>query len=230
MSKKSASSAGKRASKRSPPRTGRPPGQSSEETRRRILASARDCFVRLGFERATNKHIAFAAGITAAGLYRHFESKAEIYAAVVHESSASQVLRLQKTIKAAPTVSAAFGSILRGLGDETQSADAKFLSGVPTEMQRHPEVAQRMRANPGEIDTILRKLVERGVQTGELSPDKREQTVGLMIASFMGVSAYINALGRAEGEKAVAGLLDLLAGRLFSAPPARAADAATRPR
>ena len=216
MTKKAPRSAGKRAIKRTPLRTGRPRGQLSDDTRRRILAAAGECFARLGFERATNQLIAAAAGITAAALYRYFASKSEIYAAVVHESSLVQAARLRETLQSATTVKAALRAILRGLGEESQTAHARFLSGLPTEMQRHPEIAEHMIENPGELEEILRNLVATGVQTTEIPRDKAEATIALMIASFIGISSYINAVGRDQGELAVAGLLDLLDGRLFS--------------
>jgi AcrR family transcriptional regulator len=171
--------------------------------------------VRLGFERATNKDIATAAGITAAALYRYFDAKSEIYAAVVDESSAQQVSRVGPLVEAAPTVRAGFAAVLRTLGDDSQNVHSRFLSAVPTEMQRHPEIAKHMIANPGELYAIIRRLVESGVRSGEVAPDKVERTVAFMIASFIGISSYINTLGRKQGEIAVAGLLDLLDGRLF---------------
>lgn len=53
------------------------------ETHRKILPAAMEEFLEKGFEKATMRGIAEAAGITAAGLYRHFEDKEAMFAALV---------------------------------------------------------------------------------------------------------------------------------------------------
>jgi AcrR family transcriptional regulator len=53
------------------------------ERRKRIIAAAREVFMEQGFSGARTKEIAERAGVTEAFLYRHFESKDEMYAAAV---------------------------------------------------------------------------------------------------------------------------------------------------
>jgi AcrR family transcriptional regulator len=55
-------------------------------TRRRILEAARDCFSRAGFEAATTRDIAAAAGIAAGTLFNYFPAKEAIAMALVAES------------------------------------------------------------------------------------------------------------------------------------------------
>jgi AcrR family transcriptional regulator len=217
MAKTAGPPAGKRPKKQSPARVGRPPGKLSELTRKNILTAARDCFAQMGFERATNRDIAAAAGVTAAALYRYFDSKAALYAAAVRDNLAGQVPRLRRAVESAPSVRAAFGALLRTAVDERQLATSRFLSGVPMEMQRHPEVARCMLADPGEVYAVVRTAVENGVRNGEIPREKMERAVALVIASLMGISSYTNTLGARQGEQAVAGLLDLLDGQLFVA-------------
>lgn len=52
-------------------------------TREKILAAAKDEFLDKGFEKASIRAIAKNAGVTSAALYRHFESKHDIFAALV---------------------------------------------------------------------------------------------------------------------------------------------------
>lgn len=52
-------------------------------THQKILPAAMAEFLEKGFERATMRDIAAAAGITAAGLYRHFADKEAMFAALV---------------------------------------------------------------------------------------------------------------------------------------------------
>jgi AcrR family transcriptional regulator len=199
---------------------GRPPGQLGEDTRRAILDAAREAFVRLGFERATNSDIAAAANVTAAAMYRHFASKADLYAAVVHEALADITPRLRSAVASQPSVRAAFRAVIGQLDslNEQRRGTARLLSSLPTEMQRHPQIAQRMLADPGQIYTIITELVEAGVNKGEIAREKAQRVISVMIATFMGVSAYSNALGPGLATHAIAGFVDLLDHELFRPP------------
>ena len=53
------------------------------ETHERIIPAAMKIFLEKGFEKATMREIAEEAGITAAGLYRHFVDKEAMFAALV---------------------------------------------------------------------------------------------------------------------------------------------------
>ncbi len=57
--------------------------QKKAESRRRILESARDVFFRDGFMRANLDEMAEKAGVAKGTLYRYFESKADLYVAVL---------------------------------------------------------------------------------------------------------------------------------------------------
>ena len=56
------------------------------ETRRRILKAARDRFAKVGFEAATTREIAAAAGIAVGTLFNYFPSKEAIVMAMVAEA------------------------------------------------------------------------------------------------------------------------------------------------
>jgi AcrR family transcriptional regulator len=55
-------------------------------TRRRILEAARECFTRSGFDAATTREIAAAAGIAAGTLFNYFPSKEAMAMAMVAEA------------------------------------------------------------------------------------------------------------------------------------------------
>ena len=63
-----------------PRRLGRPPDTSSEETRRRILESARLCFAANGYEATSNRQLADSAGLTTGAIYHYFGSKRDLFA------------------------------------------------------------------------------------------------------------------------------------------------------
>jgi AcrR family transcriptional regulator len=60
--------------------------QKKAESRRRILDAARDVFFRDGFMRANLDEMAEKAGVAKGTLYRYFESKADLYVAVLADN------------------------------------------------------------------------------------------------------------------------------------------------
>lgn len=57
---------------------------SGDERREQILRAAVDLFSRKGFKGTTTKEIANASGVSEAMVFRHFASKDELYAAILH--------------------------------------------------------------------------------------------------------------------------------------------------
>ena len=57
--------------------------EKKAESRRRILESAREVFFRDGFMKANLDEVAEKAGVAKGTLYRYFESKADLYVAVL---------------------------------------------------------------------------------------------------------------------------------------------------
>ena len=77
---------------------GRPPASIGAETKGRILKAARSCFAAYGYSSASNKQIADEAGLTAAAIYNHFESKSQLFAAAVERAIASGAANLCLTV------------------------------------------------------------------------------------------------------------------------------------
>jgi AcrR family transcriptional regulator len=68
----------------------------SEQTRREILAAARDAFGRLGYDAASVGLIAEAARVTTGALYHHFADKPALFAAVAEEIEAELAAELMR--------------------------------------------------------------------------------------------------------------------------------------
>jgi AcrR family transcriptional regulator len=198
-------------------RIGRPPNHLGDETRQRILLAAREFFTRVGFERATNKEIAAHADVTAGALYRYFDSKGELWGAVLNAANAEIVPRMRRAVETQTSVRATLRALITaftGTNDSERIA-TRFLSTVPDEMQRHPELKRRVLRDPGEVFVIVNRVVEIAIERGEVAPDKAQLVVSLAIAMMMGLSAYANTLGATYGEYAANAFIELLEGRLF---------------
>lgn len=72
--------------------------QTKFQTRQRILDAARGLFARGGFEAATTRAIADAAGIAAGTLFNYFASKEAVLAALAADAAAAAVGQFEKGV------------------------------------------------------------------------------------------------------------------------------------
>jgi AcrR family transcriptional regulator len=187
-------------------RAGRPAAGESLETRERILRAALRSFASGGYGRTGNKQIAEVAGITSPALYHYFDSKAELYAAV-HDHGLETVLRAYREalarhescldqLCAVVEASIALNSEHPGL--------AEFLAVAPLELQRHPELAARLRVSGEDVRAVFQQLLERGVARGELARALPVDTVvDLLTATSFGLHCFYGPLEKPEQHRAV---------------------------
>ncbi|MGI9591497.1 MAG: TetR/AcrR family transcriptional regulator [Myxococcota bacterium] len=72
--------------------------EKKAESRKRILESAREVFFRDGFMQANLDEVAEKAGVAKGTLYRYFESKAELYVAVLALNGAIFLDKMRATL------------------------------------------------------------------------------------------------------------------------------------
>lgn len=214
-----------RRDKRGP---GRPPGNTSDATRANILRAARICFARRGFGVATNRDIAERAGVTAAAIYQYFDSKVTLYVAAAREAGAEVAADMRAGAAEGASVSDALSGIVRRLLalHEKDPSRGAFLAALPSELQRHPEIARQLRSGPKELDDIMAAVVARGVASGEIDAADADGVADMFIACMMGLSQHAALHGRSRpGAQAFAALLegDLFA-RVRSTPKKAAAS------
>jgi AcrR family transcriptional regulator len=210
----------------SPPplrRPGRPKGATSDATRARILSAARVCFARKGYVGTTNADIATVAGVTAAALYQYFDSKTDLYMAVVEGAQAELVPRYREAIAGAKSAREALRALLYASdalhrGDPSLSA---FLSAVPVELKRHEEIAAAMAAQPSEVLSIVVQIVEDGVRSGEVPAEREADVVAMFVACTMGLSLYGASIDDAALPGAIDAFVALIDGTLLRAPARR---------
>jgi len=205
-----------RRKKRKP---GRPPGNTSQSTRAKILRAARVCFAHKGFGVTTNQEIAERAGITTAAIYPYFDSKVALYVAVAREGMADVAKHMRGRPESVPGASAALSAIvisLIALHDQDPSL-AAFLAAVPSERRRHPEIARRFDPGQSDVPAIIMDAVARGVASGEIERGDARRVAEMFLACMMGLSQYA-AMAR-SGDGAASAFAELLDGGLFKRLP-----------
>jgi len=96
----------------------RQPGSKSEETRARILEAALTTFRERGFERATMREIAVAAGVATGAAYYYFESKDAIVMAFYERSTNEMATAIEAMLDGSRTLEARLRGIITAKFDE----------------------------------------------------------------------------------------------------------------
>ena len=109
------------------------PQQRSLRTRERILSAAWDAFTSEGFDRASTKRIAAAAGVNSSMIFRYFGSKSGLYEEAVLEPLQRQLTEFVRTWES-------YGSLPH---PATRTA-TDFLGGLYDLFRGSPDVAQAL--------------------------------------------------------------------------------------
>ena len=202
---------------------GRPPATDSAETRRRILAGARTCFARYGYDKTTNKDIASAAGITAGAIYHYFPSKQSLFVALWREVQAMVFEAFDRVLEGKETLSDKIKAVM-DVSAEMHASDrslAAFTAISPIEIQRHEE----LRRDLGDDALAVYRYFERLVATsaGDLAPGVEvDSVVNLLVAVTTGFAQFgaTSRVTRSHGA-AIDSFKRLVDGGLFAPAPAR---------
>lgn len=147
------------------------PGQvvyPAEETRKRILEAAVKVFAEKGYARATTRLLAAAAGVNEVTLFRHFESKHKLFAAVVEQYGGPAV---STAIEA--QLSGDYRQDLLRIGGYfmklmTERCDAVRM--MMCEASFFPDLADTLSQNPRLMRETLARYLQIQVDRGRLRP------------------------------------------------------------
>jgi len=153
----------------------------------RILEAAREVFARRGLD-AEIREIAERAGVGVGTMYRHFESREGLLAALVHQAGDDMLRRMQPVVEteepraalramihAAAEVCERFGALTEVL--LTSEID-KFHAGGHDEFHvNHPDFHD-------EFMELLANLLQRGIQEGVFRPDLDVPVAGEALKSI----------------------------------------------
>ncbi len=158
-------------------------------TRERILQAALETFAEKGLHGATVVEIAKAAGITGGALYRYFDSKEEIFHAVVAKhSTAFQALDLIRGLLPDLEPRTALKFISQGMFIYIYS-DMVFIRMVLVEAMKNPENTRPFFEKVMESSReVLRDCFESWKEKGLVKP---EVDAGIATMSFLGMMGYL---------------------------------------
>lgn len=199
-------------------RLGRPPASSSAETRGRIIDIARRAFADHGYEATTNRTIASEADITTAAIYHYFDSKLAIYEAVLDEVQERVYHLLATAERGADTFVAKLDAVFEAAHrlNRADSSLAQFLGASRIDRRRIPELTEALGGSDHRREEFFDAIVDRGIETGEISGADRAAMVSLISAFTIGLTDGLSG-DDAEHRQAVDGFMLAIRGYVDSA-------------
>jgi AcrR family transcriptional regulator len=196
---------------------GRPKNTDSAETRQRILDVARSAFASGGYDASTNRELATQVGITAGALYYYYPSKLDLYLAV-HEDVQHRIYgRFNEAAAGAVGFLRKFDAIL-DVAHELNESDptfAAFIGATRSDMRRHPEIAAALSGHTERRDDFFLRLIDAGVEAGEIEERNREFTVEFVSIVLIGLTDGVS--GDSERhQRAITSIQMVLRGELLT--------------
>lgn len=200
--------------------------EKREANRRRILRAARTVFGKRGFHGASIEEIADEAGLSNGAIYYNFESKGDLFFALLDERAEERVRHMRKAF-GGPSPS---GGADRALADEARDATRSLkesrewrllLLEFTAHAVRDPKLAPKLKEHKRKLRAALAEVLEQRLDARGIEP-------GLPLAEIaLATSALANGLATEELEDP-GSVPDELLGELLARLLAPSADRVTR--
>ncbi len=194
-------------------RLGRPPASSSAQTRARIIEVARRSFADHGYGATTNRMLAADIGITPGAIYHYFDSKLDIYRAVLEEVQQ----QVYDAFELAEASADSFLDKLQAVYDcahamnSSDSSIARFLGSARIDRLRDGDLSRELGPTDRRGEGFFESIVDRGIGNGEVDPSDRDRIVSYIRAFNVGLTDGLSADVH-EHRRAVDGFMLVLRG------------------
>jgi AcrR family transcriptional regulator len=160
-----------------------------ERRRLQVLEAARVCFDNRGFRQTTIEEICAEARISPGALYRYFDSKADIVAAIALDARAEAEAALDQLTTAEALVDGLADMARAFFAAFESDGDAALLADIWAEAARDPALAkalrQRDRVAVGRVVAAIEKAAQAGGVYPALSP---EEAAEVLLAALEGMA------------------------------------------
>ena len=145
--------------------------QQKQETRERILATARSLFAERGFEPTTIRAIAESAGVSPGAVIGHFNSKISLLMEITREVNRQQLSLVRKTLPPEGDLLSRVMHMLRiyAAFDLENPSLAAVVLGYSWTWGAEVESGLEDHFAPG--DALMRSILQLGVERGEVRAD-----------------------------------------------------------
>ena len=174
--------------------------------RHEILAAARGCFARYGYEGATVRRLEEATGLSRGAIFHHFRDKDSLFLAVAEDDAAAMVATVRRN---------GLVQVMRDLLEQARTSDgdtAGWLGSqleVSRRLRTDPEFAKRWAERSAAIAEATRERLERQREAGVLRADRPIEVIQQFLElAYDGLVLHL-AMGRdAKDIEPILGLIE----------------------
>jgi AcrR family transcriptional regulator len=171
----------------------RPTQTTDQKICQRIQAAAEHLFATHGYERTTTKQLAEAAGVAEGTLFRHFESKKSILAAVMSHGWNTLLSDLLATLCEVSDCQDMVTLLRHRWQDVHQHADLVKVCLIETPF--HPDLCESLqRERLQQMLDVLEAYIQTGIDRGVYRPLNPVSVAQVMLVMFLGMSWIDNTM------------------------------------
>lgn len=142
---------------------------AKQQTREKVLQAAREMFIERGYEGATIRDIASAAGMSTGAVFASFTDKPELFDAILSEDFAALLDPMRDAATTAPSVREALVAMC-SVAYRAHSTELPLIqAALAASWTRTPEAEQLRRELLRPLRALVLEVLERGVERGELT-------------------------------------------------------------
>lgn len=159
---------------------------SPDERTRQIIEAARTCFLDKGYFDTKMDDIARAASLSKGGVYFHFDSKREIFRALVSSDYESISATLAQSVSSSGTMRERLLTLSRSFSEAfTQGNRARMMVIVSEMSMRDEEVRKEMLTASHSYVEQTCKLLNEGIKQGALRQDIDVEAVAFLLKTVV---------------------------------------------
>ncbi|WP_340373985.1 TetR/AcrR family transcriptional regulator [Streptomyces sp. SS7] len=155
--------------------------ESQERTRERLVATARELFLRDGYGVTSLSDVAETAGYSKGAVYSNFRSKGHLCLAVLDDIRAEQLALLTESVMRDPAAEdrlAAFAAWSEAnIGETWTVLEVEFLTGVRHDQELRREITARVTAIRGALALLIEALALELGTSPAMPPDQAAMTL-----------------------------------------------------
>lgn len=142
---------------------------AKQQTREKVLRAAREMFIERGYEGATIRDIARAAGMSTGAVFASFADKSELFDAILSEDFTALLDPMKDVVRTAPTVREALVAMF-GAAYRAHAAQLPLIqAALAASWTRTPEAGRLWRDTLRPLRALVLEVLERGVERRELA-------------------------------------------------------------
>jgi len=173
------------------------------ERKKQILKCAVTCFAASNYRATTIKHIAAAAGISEAAIYKHFPSKKAIFVEILTHIHVQVLALWQAEADAAPDALTALENMGRAYFARMQAHEGELkVQFQAISEASDPGIAHRLARDHRDYVAFIDGLLKRGIAEGTIAPDADTHSIALMFDSLGVFANLMNLLGQTDFDAA----------------------------